>query len=78
MQERSERKVLSRWPNNLLRKVKHLKKSNQMDLLPDMRTSLILSGIEDQLPENLGLDIVDHEQSPYLSRHIMSHASSFR
>ena len=78
MQERSERKVLSRWPNNLLRKVKQLKKSNQMDLLPDMRTSLILSGIEDQLPENLGLDIVDHEQSPYLSRHIMSHASSFR
>ena len=62
----------------MLRKVKRLKKANQMDLLPDMRTTLLLSGIEEQLPENLGMDTIDPEQSPYLSKHILSHSSTFR
>ena len=44
-----------------------------MDLLPDMRATLLLSGIEEHIPSSLGLDTIDHEQNPYLSRHFMSH-----
>lgn len=73
--EKAERKVLSRWPNNLLRKVKRLKKENKMDVLPDLRSTLLLSGIAERVPESaMSLETIDAEQTPYLGRHVMKHS----
>ena len=77
MYERGEREVLSRWPNNLIRKVKKLKKRNEVGLLKDIRTSLLLSGIAERLPADLNPETIDCYENPLLSRHLMTtHRSS--
>ena len=77
--ERSEREVLSRWPNNLIRKVKKLKKRNEVGLLEDIRTSLLLSGIAERMPSDLiNPEKIDHYENPILSRHMLTHANTYR
>ena len=76
--ERSEREVLSRWPKNLIRKVKKLKKRNEVGLLEDIRTSLLLSGISDRLPADLNPETIDYYENPILSRHMITHSVTHR
>ena len=76
--ERSEREVLSRWPKNLISKVKKLKKRNEVGLLEDIRTSLLLSGISDRLPADLNPETIDYYENPILSRHMITHSVTHR
>ena len=71
---RSERKVLARWPKNLIRRVKMLKEENQMEQLDDIRTSLILSGMTTQMPPDLSIETIDVDRNPILFRHVLRHS----
>ena len=71
---RSERKVLSRWPKNLIKRVKMLKKENQLEQLGDIRTSLILSGMTTQMPPELSIETIDVDKNPILFRHVLRHS----
>jgi len=71
----SERKVLSRWPRNLIKRVKKLKQENQMEQIGDIRTSLILSGMTTQIPPNLSIKTVDVDENPILFRHVLRHST---
>lgn len=78
VQERSERKTLANWPNSLIKKVRKLKATNQVEQLNDIRTTLILSGIQEKMPENLTIEIVDEGENPHLYRHVYTQSVTHR
>jgi len=78
VQERSERKTLAKWPNSLIKKVRKLQANNQVEQLNDIRTTLILSGIQEKMPENLTIEIVDESENPHLYRHVFTQSVTYR
>lgn len=63
--------MLAKWPHGLLRKVRKLKQYGQLQELQDIRTTLLLSGIEEKMPTNLSVAAVDEEETPLLYRHVL-------
>ncbi len=50
--------------------MRKLKEKNSVDQLDDMRTTLILSGIKEKIPESLTIEMVDEDLNPILFKHV--------
>ena len=69
--------MLSRWPQRLIKQAKMLKKRNEISLMRNMRSTIILSGIAESLPKNMTMETINHEEAPHLSRHVRKHFNTF-